>query len=222
MEKFLKVSSALLIATLLFCNTSHAQEKSYSIVFLNKKSDADQLPKEKIDSISKGHMQNMERLAAEEKLVAAGPFGGGGGIFIMNSTSRDQVQEWISTDPGIKARRWNVSILPYTPRHGGICPVKPPYEMTNYTLVRFDAVVSKFTASNYPEIMKRHHEHIKKLITSGNVITEAIFGENDGGVIVFKGEVGNELFESDPGVQEGLVDFEIKKLYIAKGSFCEE
>jgi hypothetical protein len=41
-------------------------------------------------------------------------------------------------------------------------------------------------------------------------------------VLVMKGEVKREVFESDPGVQEGLIDLTIKKLFIAKGSFCEQ
>jgi hypothetical protein len=37
-----------------------------------------------------------------------------------------------------------------------------------------------------------------------------------------KGDVQRAIFESDPGIQDGLLEMTIKKLYIAKGSFCEK
>lgn len=203
-------------------STSHCLYGQYTFVFLHKKSDSEKLQKDQVEKIMEGHMDNMQRLAKENKLLAAGPFGGGGGLFILNTQKTEEAEEWLSTDPGIKANRWNVEMLPYKPRYGGICPVGEKYEMTNYTFIRFTPVVSKFTASNYPEIIERHDAFVKQLQNTGNVVTEAIFGENDGGIIVMKGEVDNKTFESDPGVKEGLLELDIKALFIARGSFCEQ
>ena len=208
---FLVLSSSALVA----------QPSQYSFVFLHKKSDADQISKEKLDKLMEGHMANINRLASEGKLIAAGPFEGGGGIFVLNTTSVPEARQWLSTDPGIQANRWNVEILPYTPRLGGVCAVKEPYEMTNYTFIRFDAIVNKETAPTYPHIIKRHDDYIKQIVASGNLVTEGIFGENEGGILVIKGDLQPEVIESDPGVQEGLLHFQIKKLFIAKGAFCE-
>jgi uncharacterized protein YciI len=211
----------LILSAFFFIGTAYAQ-MPYTFIFLNKKTDADQLPKEEISKIMEGHMANMGLLANEGKLVAAGPFNGGGGIFIMKTSNIDEAKSWISTDPGIKARRWNVEMFPYQPRHGSICPVSEPYEMVEYAFVRFNAAVSKFTASTYPQIIKKHDDYLKQLATTGNVIAEGIFGDHDGGILIMKGEVQRDIFESDPGVQEGLLELDIKKLYIAKGSFCEK
>jgi uncharacterized protein YciI len=209
-------------ALILLCfSTQVYAQNPYVFVFLNKKTDAEKLSEEASKKIMEGHMGNMDKLAKEGKLVAAGPFEGGGGIFIMKTLSVDEAKQWISTDPGIQAKRWNVEVLPFTPRQGQICPVNPPYEMTFYSFVRFNAVVSKFNAATYPAIIKKHNDYLKEIGKTGNVIAEGIFGENDGGILIMKGEVSKELFESDPGVQEGLIDIETKKLYIAKGSFCE-
>jgi uncharacterized protein YciI len=197
-------------------------DEGYTIVFLNKKSDAAELSKTETETIMKGHMANMERLAQEGKLLAAGPFEGGGGIFIMKSTSVSEVEGWISTDPGVKAKRWNIEIMPYVPRHGGICPVKAPYDMVFYTFVRFDAIVNKSTAANYTEIIKQHNEYVKQLVSSENIIAEAAFGDHEGGILIVKGELQKEIVEADPGVQQGMIEFNLKKLYIAKGSFCEQ
>ena len=218
--KRLFLSLALLVFTL---GAFSQEKKSYVFVFLNKKDNSNSgLDKAAVDKLMEGHMANMDRLAKEGRLVAAGPFEGGGGLFILNTTSMEQAKEWISTDPGIQAKRWDVEMYDYTPRVGGICPVSEPYEMTNYSFIRFNAQVTKFTASTYPQIIRKHDEYLKQLVNTGNVITEAIFGPNDGGILIMKGDVQRSVFESDPGVQEGLIDLTIKKLFIARGSFCEK
>ena len=201
---------------------SAAGQQQYTFIFLNKKPDAAKLPDEQVKKLMDGHMTNMERLAKEGKLLVAGPFQGGGGIFIFATTKTDEAKQWLDSDPAVQAGRWNVEILPYKTRVGGICPVGEQYEMTNYSFVRFNAVVSKFTASTYPQIIKKHDDYLKTLEATGNVVTEAVFGDFDGGILVMRGEVQREIFESDPGVQDGLIELEIKKLFIAKGSFCEK
>ena len=213
----------LFIFFLWFTATNICAGQTFTFVFLNNKKDKQGLPKEEVDKIMKGHMTNMERLVKEKKLLAAGPFDGGGGIFIFNTTSIDTAAKWLSTDPGVQAKRWNVEILSYQPRIGGICPVGETYEMTNYNFVRFTAQVTKVTTGNYPDILRRHDEYIKeKFGKSGNIITEGIFGTHDGGILILKGDLQQELIEADPGVQESLLQFDIKKLWIARGSFCEK
>lgn len=203
-------------------NTVVCYSQPYTFVFLNSKKDKQELPQEEVKKIMEGHLTNIQRLAKEKKLLVAGPFDGGGGIFIFNSTSVDSVATWLSADPGVQAKRWNIEILPYQPRIGGVCAVGESYEMITYTFVRFIAQVTKSTAGNYPEILRRHELYIKeKFLKNDSVITEGIFG-NDGGMLVLRGEISKEIFEADPGVQEALLQVDIKKLWIAKGSFCEK
>lgn len=199
-----------------------SQTKRYSFVFLNKKSDAEQIPKEQLDKIMEGHMANINRLAEEGKLISAGPFEGGGGIFILNTTSIDEATQWLSTDPGVKANRWNIEILPYQPRIGSVCTVNEPYEMVTYQFIRFKANVAKSTGQDYSKIFFNHDAYLKQLEKTGNIVTEGIFGEYDGGILVLKGELQKEIIESDPAVQEGLLELDMKQLWIAKGAFCEK
>lgn len=209
------------LALVLVSSLAFAQA-SFTFVFLNAKKDKQELPQEEVKKIMEGHMANINRLAKEKKLAVAGPFDGGGGIFIFNTSSVDTAAKWLSTDPGVQAKRWNIEILPYQPRTGGVCPVGENYEMTNYHFIRFIAQVTKSTAGDYPDILRRHEAYIKeKFSKTGNIITEGIFG-NDGGILVLKGDLQKEIFETDPGVQEALLQVEVKKLYIAKGSFCEK
>jgi uncharacterized protein YciI len=218
----MNLKCTLFILLIAMTRFSVAQSKTYSIVFLHKKADATQLSKAETDKIMEGHMANIKRLAKEGKLIVAGPFEGGGGIFILKSTSQEEVKQWLSADPGVQAERWTVEILPYTPRIGSLCAVKEPYEMVMYNFIRYDAIVSKFTASNYTEILRKHDAYLKQLAQTGNIVTEAIFGEHDGGILIIKGDLQKEVVEADPGIQEGLLEFDVKKLYIAKGSFCEQ
>lgn len=197
------------------------QQPQYVVVFLNKKADAEVLPKEQVDKLMEGHMANINRLAKEKKLLAAGPFDGGGGLFILNTTSLDEARQWIQTDPGVQAKRWNIEILPYKPRVGSVCPVSEPYEMVSYEFIRFDAIVSKFTAQDFPQILQQHDAYLKTITATGNVVTDAMFGNRDGGILIIKGNLQKEVIEADPAVQQELLTIQIKKLWIAKGSFCE-
>lgn len=208
----------LILCLTLISTLSWAQEKQYTFVFLNSRKDKPELPKEELDKLMEGHMANMGRLAAEGKLIAAGPFDGGGGIFVLNTTSIDEANSWLSTDPGIQANRWRVEVLPYT---GSACPVKEPYEMVNYTFIRFKSNIHKETVGDYATLLKKHEEYMKQLTANSQVITRGSFGDQEGSILVLNGEVQAETLENDPAVKGGTMLFELKKLWIAKGSFCE-
>jgi uncharacterized protein YciI len=200
---------------------SVASQDKFTFVFLHKRSDLPALPKDQVDKIMEGHMANINRLAKEGKLIAAGPFDGGGGIFIFRSSSTSEVKEWISTDPGVQAQRWNIEILPYQPAIGGVCAVGEPYEMVSYHFIHFKPNVMKFNVSDGEETVKKQSEFIRSLAKSGNVVTYGIFGGLDGGILVMKGELQQEVVLQDPSVAAGLYEPEFKKLWIAKGAFCE-
>jgi len=155
-------------------------------------------------------------------LVSAGPFDGGGGIFIFKSNSVEQVKEWLKTDPGIQANRWRVEVLPYYPRIGGACAVGEHYEMVTYHFVRYIPNIAKFNIQDAPRIFMMHDNYLKEIAKTGNVITEATFGDNEGGILIMKGNLEQEVIETDPAVRQGLLQIEIQKLWIAKGGLCEK
>jgi uncharacterized protein YciI len=199
-----------------------AQGNQYVFVFLNHKTDSEKLSKDQTDKIMKGHMDNINRLAKEGKLIAAGPFEGGGGIFVLNTKSVEEGSNWLSTDPGVQAKRWNIEVFPFTVRSGRICAAKEPYQMVTYNFVRFKAVVTKSTAPDYPEIFAKHDEFLKQIKATGNVLVEGIFGDHEGGIMIIRGDLQQAVIEHDPGVQEGLFALDIRTLWIAKGAFCED
>lgn len=208
----------LLFCFILISSISLAQEKQYTFVFLHTRKDKPELPKEEVDKLMEGHLANINRLAAEGKLVAAGPFDGGGGLFVLNTTSIDEANSWLSTDPGIQANRWRLEVLPYT---GTICPLKEPYEMVSYSFIRFKSNIHKETVGDYATLLKKHEEYVKQLTANSQVVTRGSFGDQEGGILVLNGEVQAEALENDAAVKGGTMVFELKKLWIAKGSFCE-
>ncbi len=206
----------LVVVFTIFTICAQAQ---FIFVFLNKKLDAEKLSEEQSKKIMEGHFGNMERLAKEKKLVAAGPFEGGGGIFILNTTSMDSAKFWINPDAGIKANRWNVELLPYSPRVGNVCAVSAPYTMVDYSFVRFTFDKSK---AGSKKANKDHDRFLKKFAKSPEVITEGIFANSGGGILVMKTEPKKEELETDPAFKSEEMTYDIKKLFIAKGSFCEK
>jgi uncharacterized protein YciI len=207
----------IFLSLILFCVLSKS-EAQFTFVFLNKKTDAEKLSEEQSKTIMAGHFANMERLAKEKKLVVAGPFEGGGGIFILNTNNIDTAKFWISPDTGIKANRWNIELLPYTPRVGNVCAVSAPYTMITYSFIRF------FIDDRKPGLkksLKQHNQFVKKLAEEPDVITEGVFG-NDGGILITKSALTKEQLESNPAFQSKVATYDLKQLYIAKGSFCEK
>lgn len=214
----LSVFVLLLISTL----AASAQDYEHIFVFLNSKKDADAMPKEQLDKIMEGHLANIRRLIQEGKMLMAGPFDGGGGIFIFKSNSIDSVRNWLSTDPGIKANRWNLEVFPYIPRHGSACVVSPEAEMVQYEFIRYISTITKFNVQKAGETFKKHDDYIRQIVRTGNVVTEGIFPNRDGGILVMKGDVDRRMIEADPSMSDAVFSIDYKKIWVFKGSFCEE
>ena len=200
---------------------SSAQSQQFIFVFLNKKTDKVELPKAEVEKIMEGHMANIKRLAKEGKLIVAGPFEGGGGIFIFEATSVEQVKVWLGSDPGVQAKRWNVEILPYSPRVGSACRAPEPIQIVNYEFIRYTINVTKYNVREAAENARKHDDYLKKIVQTGNVVAEGTFGE-DGGILIIQGELQKEVIEADPSLSEGLYEIDYKKLFVAKGAFCEK
>ncbi len=90
--------------------------KSYVFALL-KKGSANITDKKMLDSIFHGHMVNIKRLAAENKLLLAGPMGdndkGYEGIFVFNTSSVDEAKQWLSTDPAIISKDLDAELYPW-------------------------------------------------------------------------------------------------------------
>lgn len=195
-------------------------QKEFTLVMLHKRQDLPAMPKEEVDKLMQGHFANMEKLHKEGHLVAAGPFEGGGGIFIFNSTNRADIDRWLADDPGVQAQRWRLEVLPYKPVIGSICAVSEPYQMVNYSFIRFVPQLTKDNQRDATRLFLAHQDLISGLNTNKVIITHVQMGELEDLVIATEA-INADRFATDPAVQQGLLAVEAKKLFIAKGSFCE-
>ena len=122
MEKHLFITC---LALFLICKTTSAQKnednlKPYFFVFLKKGPNRGQ------DSVSaakiqRGHLENINRLAASGKLNVAGPFLDEGdirGIFVFDCSTEDSVKTMLESDPAISSGRLVYEIHPWMTQKG--------------------------------------------------------------------------------------------------------
>jgi uncharacterized protein YciI len=87
--------------------------KSYTLVIL-KKGTANITDKIVLDSIFRGHMGNIKRLASENKLLIAGPMTENDknyeGIFVFNTADINEARQWLNTDPAIQSKDLDAEI----------------------------------------------------------------------------------------------------------------
>jgi uncharacterized protein YciI len=86
--------------------------KQYVMAFL-KRGINDTVSKERSAALQKAHLENIQRMAKEGKLIVAGPFLDKGdlrGIYIFNVTSVDEAKALTETDPAIKANTLSMEL----------------------------------------------------------------------------------------------------------------
>jgi len=77
---------------------------SYVVAFLKKGPNRDMTPEEAM-RLQKAHLDNIQRLADEGKLVVAGPFMNSGdlmGIYVFNVATLEEARDLTATDPAIE------------------------------------------------------------------------------------------------------------------------
>src|SRR5262249_54090685 len=68
------------------------------------------------EALQKAHLENINRLAQQKKLVVAGPFGDNGdlrGIFVFRVASLEEARTLAATDPAVQAGRLAVDLHPW-------------------------------------------------------------------------------------------------------------
>src|SRR5271167_1278515 len=163
------VSRLLLFSLLAFAQAQtqpSAKPAQYFFVLLNRPANAPQLSKEAGEKLQEEHMANIRKMAAEHKLVIAGPFMEDTvlrGIFVFQADSAAQVEEWANSDPAVKAGRlapeihglWHIDA-------GAVHPPSAPEGMEQYSLVlmnrgekwKSDAPAFNFVVKEFPAFAK--------------------------------------------------------------------
>lgn len=91
--------------------------KPYVIVMLTSGS-AKIDDKAKMGELMKGHLANIGKLSDEGKIVVAGPFleknkENYRGMFIFNTPSKEEAEQWVKTDPAVRAGVFSYEIFPW-------------------------------------------------------------------------------------------------------------
>ncbi|WP_433627134.1 YciI family protein [Chryseobacterium cucumeris] len=91
--------------------------KPYTIVMLTTGTTKTE-DKAKMGELMKGHMSNIGKLANEGKIVVAGPFleknkENYRGMFIFNTKSKEEAEQWVKTDPAVQAGVFSYEIFPW-------------------------------------------------------------------------------------------------------------
>ena len=91
--------------------------KSYVLAILKTGPNDSAIKGKDREELFKGHMANMNRLAADGKLAVAGPFGKNDvqfrGLFILNVTTVEDAKKLTDTDPVVKAGMMVVQFVPW-------------------------------------------------------------------------------------------------------------
>lgn len=189
-------------------------QESKVFVFLNSKKDKQKISEDSTAELMKQHLANIEQMVADGKLLVAGPFEAGGGIFIFNTSNVSLTKKWLQSDPAISANRWDLEVFNINFSKGDACLAAEPYEMVTYNLLRVHYIndianykMNNFNAQGWQDAAK-----------SNSVMAIGRFPQFDGGIVVYSGEPESkwqDKFSTDQ------VSFDIKKVWVAKGSFCE-
>jgi len=201
---------------------------AYFVALLFRPWNAPQLSREAAEKLQQEHMANIRKLAAEHKLVIAGPFLDDTalrGIFVFQAESAAQAQEWANSDPSVKAGRLAVEIHgPWLIDANAIHTASAPDELEQYTLVlmkRTDKWTSDAVGFNF--VVKEYPAFAKEMTGLGHVAIAGLFPLSVPGklraVTIFR--VGTEqtasLLKEDPTVKNGLLEPETHGWATGKG-----
>lgn len=218
-----RILLSLFVLTIFSFNQLQAQtNENLFFVFLNTNPSKAKLSSEQVESLQAAHLQNIEKLADEGKLLAAGPFDTGGGFFIIHAEDMKQVKDIISTDPAIAADRYIIEIYPFSVRINDLCGAKKPYEMVTYQFVELTADLTYYGDIN--QMIFDNRIFMGNLANDNDfVITQGAFDEYNSGILILDVPTTDEAVEiikQHPAVQAGQLTYEVKPLWIAKGTFC--
>jgi len=207
---------------------TNANPPQHFLVLLNRPANAPQLSKEAVAKLQEEHMANIRKMAAEHKLLIAGPFMDDTtlrGIFVLQAESAAQAQAWADSDPAVKAGRLSAELHgPWMIDASAIhAPAEPP-GMEQYTLVLMKRGEHWNTdAPEFMEVIKRHHAFVQQMTEQGNLAIAGPFPLSDPGelrgVTIFRVNAAQtaKLTQEDPAVKAGLLKPELHPWATGKG-----
>jgi uncharacterized protein len=200
----------------------------YFFVLLKRPANAPPMSKEAGEKLQEEHMANILKMAAEHKLVIAGPFLDDTalrGVFVFQADSAAQAQEWTDSDPAIKAGRLSAEVHgPWLIDPSTIHKPTEPPGFEQYSLVLMKRGDNwKPDAPGFIDAMNQYGAFVKQMTDQGNMAIAGQFPQNDQGelrgVAIFRvgAEQAAKLTQDDPTVKSGLLKTEIHPWGTGKG-----
>lgn len=199
---------------------SGAKAAQLYFVLLKRPANAPQLSKDAGEKLQEAHMANIRKLAAEQKLLVAGPFLDNTalrGIFVFRAVSLEQVQEWVNTDPMVQAHHLATEIYgPWQADPGLIHDPGATQKMEQYTLVLLKQGEKwNPNAQEFAGVMKRQETYTGELEAKGSLAIGGTFPVGATGdlrgVAIFRlsADEASKLANEAPVVTSGLIKLEI-------------
>jgi uncharacterized protein YciI len=198
-------------------NSAQTPDSSYYFVFLNTNPDRPTISDDSAAVLQSLHMANIGQLYNEGKLDLAGPFNGGGGIFVLKAPDSTSAWDYLRGDAAVMAGRFNLELLPFEISSGALCKIPADNQMVQYGFIRFKEKVGGVAADNPDQRMA--------LQESGELLFSGWFGDTDSGIMVVRSNVDSllqSMASAHPGVSNGHLAAEIRQLWVGQGIFCEQ
>ena len=104
------------IGLLMFAQQMNGQNEdvptlaTYFFVELVPNPERDSISPSESQKILNHHLKNIKEMAQQGKLLLAGPFADGGGLFILDAKSKKEAESWVMEDPAVKAKVFNFEL----------------------------------------------------------------------------------------------------------------
>lgn len=209
---------SLLIIAFLAGFAGRAQSQELYLVFLNTNPDREELSPGDASAVQEGHLENIDRLYDEGKLLLAGPFDGGGGVFVLKAKSFVEAESSLETDPAIAAERFTVETLPLGIQKGWICAQEKPYEMIALSFVHF--MPNENAEGNIP-----YTAYLNYARQSDALFAAAIqYDEAGTGYIAVFEDAGKaeDFAKAAPVITEGTHSYKVRSWWATDQTFCPD
>jgi uncharacterized protein YciI len=189
---------------------TYAQDQLF-IVFLNSNPEREQLDEADVAALQKGHLENIQRLYDQGHLLLAGPFNGGGGIFVLKAEDLESAKELLSSDPAISANRFRIETISMQIDKGMICTQEEPYDMIMFNYIHF-------TPANLQEEMQWS---AKQAYNEKEDVVFAFSYDDAHFVEVLKADSDAESYANQhPFIQDKSYTYEIRPWWSTDKTFC--
>lgn len=223
MQKYLLTIIIILFFTVTTDTLTVQTNENLFFVFLNSNPDKLVISDSEAEDLQAGHLKNIGKLKDEGKLFAAGPFDGGGGMFVLHADNIDEANSYLKTDPAIAANRFLLEVLPFNIWNGDMCGAKEPYIMVTYQLVRL--ISNCEDSDDITKVRYNNRLFMSDLANNTNemVVHGQFNNDNDGVLIlnVLDSETAEQIINKHPSIVSGKLKYKVIPLWIAKGTFCE-